>query len=48
MKGSLISLHQFNAILGLYASAISHKPVEIPFDPPIDLDLQLREVLSRA
>ena len=31
-----------------YRSAISHKPIDIPFDPPIDLDLQLREVLSRA
>ena len=43
-----LALHQFNAILGIYASAISYKPIDIPFDPPIDLDLQLREVLSRA
>jgi predicted dehydrogenase len=28
------SLVQFNAILGLYASALSHKPVELPCDPP--------------
>lgn len=43
-----LALHQFNAILGIYASAISHKPIDIPFDPPPDLDLQLREVLSRS
>ncbi len=43
-----LALHQFNAILGIYASAISCKPIDIPFDPPIDLDSQLREVLSRS
>ena len=43
-----LALHQFNAILGIYASAISHKPIDIPFDPPTDLDSQLREVLSRS
>ena len=43
-----LALHQFNAVLGIYASAISHKPIDIPFDPPTDLDSQLREVLSRA
>ena len=42
------ALHQFNAILGIYASAISCKPIDIPFHPPIDLDSQLREVLSRS
>ena len=42
------ALHQFNAILGIYASAISGKPIDIPFDPPIDLDSQLREVVSRS
>ena len=40
------ALHQFNAVLGIYASAISHEPIDIPFDPPDDLDTQLREVLS--
>ena len=25
------ALHQFNAVLGIYASAISHQPVDIPF-----------------
>ncbi|RKU08140.1 hypothetical protein C6503_23450 [Candidatus Poribacteria bacterium] len=43
-----LALHQFNAILGIYASAISHEPIDIPFDPPINLDSQLREVLSRS
>jgi predicted dehydrogenase len=43
-----LALHQFNAILGIYASAISHKPIDIPFDPPANLDSQIREVLSRA
>ena len=43
-----LALHQFNAVLGIYASAISHKPIEIPFDPPANLDSQIREGLSRA
>ena len=42
------ALHQFNAVLGIYASAISHKPIDIPFDPPTDLDSQLREALLSA
>ncbi len=42
-----LALHQFNAILGIYVSAIFYKPIDIPFDPPTDLDLQLREILSR-
>ena len=42
------ALHQFNAVLGIYASAISHKPIDIPFDPSSDLDSQLREVLERS
>jgi len=43
-----LALHQFNAILGIYASAIFHKPIALPFDPPVDLDSQLREALSRS
>ena len=39
-----LALHQFNAVLGIYASAISHQPINIPFDPPSDLDSQLRGV----
>ena len=42
-----LALHQFNAVLGIYASTISHQPIDIPFDPPDDLDTQLREALSR-
>ncbi|MCY4553593.1 MAG: hypothetical protein OXC79_07955, partial [Candidatus Poribacteria bacterium] len=41
------ALHQFNAVLGIYASAIFRQPIDIPFEPSTDLDLQLREVLSR-
>jgi predicted dehydrogenase len=31
------SLEQWNAVLGLYASTICRRPVDIPFDPPDDL-----------
>ena len=40
------SLHQWNTILGLYASAIRRQPVEIPFQPPTDLLARLRTELS--
>ena len=40
-----LALHQFNAVLGIYASTLSYKPIDLPFDPPADLDSQLREVL---
>lgn len=43
-----LALHQFNAVLGIYASVISHQPVDIPFQPPDNLDAQLREVLVRS
>lgn len=43
-----LALHQFNGVLGIYLSAISHQPIDIPFDPPDDLDAQLREALSRS
>ena len=43
-----LALHQFNAVLGIYASAISHQPINIPFDPPSDLDSQLRGVLENS
>ena len=42
-----LALHQFNAVLGIYASTISRQPIDIPFDPPDDLDTQLRETLTR-
>jgi predicted dehydrogenase len=31
------ALHQWNAVLGLYASALWRRPVDIPCDPPEDL-----------
>ena len=31
------SLEQWNTVLGLYASAVYRKPVDLPFDPPDDL-----------
>ncbi len=40
------ALHQWNAVLGIYASTISHQPINIPFDPPADLYSQLRGTLS--
>ncbi len=40
------SLTQFNAILGLYASALTHRPVELPFDPPDGLLDALRTRLA--
>ena len=43
-----LALHQFNAVLGIYASAISHQPINLPFEPPVNLDSQLRETLSRS
>ena len=43
-----LALHQFNAVLGIYASTISYQPIDIPFNPPDNLDAQLREALSRS
>ena len=40
-----LGLHQWEVVLGLYASALFRQPVEIPFDPPDDLFDQLREAL---
>jgi hypothetical protein len=40
-----LGLHQWQAVLGLYASAVRRKPVEIPFDPPEDLFGQLAGTL---
>ena len=39
------ALHQWNAVLGLYASALLRKPIDIPFDPPGDLFLKMAKVL---
>jgi predicted dehydrogenase len=40
------SLQQWNTILGLYASAVTRKPVELPFDPPDTLFEDLTRVLK--
>lgn len=40
------ALRQWNAVLGLYASVLWHKPVDIPFDPPDDLFARLHDVLK--
>lgn len=40
------SLEQWNVILGLYASALWRKPVDVPFDPPGDLFEKLGQALS--
>jgi predicted dehydrogenase len=42
------ALHQWQAILGLYASALWRRPVDIPFEPPDDLFEQLRRALAGA
>ena len=41
------ALHQWNAVLGLYASALYRRPIKIPFEPPVDLLLQLRTEISQ-
>jgi len=40
------ALEQWNAILGLYASAVYRKPIDIPFDPTDDLWENLNKVLA--
>ena len=40
------SLTQFNAILGIYASALEHRPVDLPLDPPDGLCEAMKERLS--
>lgn len=39
------ALHQWNVVLGLYAGALFHKPINIPFEPPDDLFTMLGEAL---
>lgn len=41
------ALAQWNVILGLYASAVYRKPIEVPFDPPDDLFEQLVEFVKK-
>lgn len=40
------ALYQWNVVLGLYASSLLRKPIDIPFDPPDDLFLKLAEALK--
>jgi len=40
------SLAEFNTVLGIYASALGHAPVELPFDPPDGLLGALKERLA--
>ena len=40
------ALAQWNVILGLYASAVEHRPVDLPFEPADDLWEALGESLS--
>ncbi len=40
-----LGLHQWNVVLGLYASFVWGCPVSIPFDPPVDLYEQLSTTL---
>ena len=42
------SLEQWNVILGLYASTVFRKPIDIPFDPPDDLWERLKAALAGA
>lgn len=39
------SLAEFNLLLGIYQSALTHAPVELPFDPPDGLIDSLKEIL---
>jgi predicted dehydrogenase len=40
------SLDEFDALLGVYVSALTHAPVELPFDPPAGLRAALAERLA--
>lgn len=42
------SLAEFNLILGIYQSALTHAPVELPFDPPTGLIDSLKALLPHA
>jgi len=41
------TLEQWNVVLGLYASTVYNKPIDLPFDPPDDLWNMLEKELSR-
>lgn len=40
------SLEQWNAVLGLYASVVYRKPIDVPFEPPDDLWEALGDALK--
>jgi predicted dehydrogenase len=40
------SLDQWNVVLGLYASTVFRKPIELPYDPPEDLWERLGQALA--
>jgi len=40
-----LALHQWNVVLGLYASSLLRRPIDIPFDPSEDLFPGLAEAL---
>ncbi len=40
------ALHQWNVVLGLYASSVLRKVIDIPFDPPEEIFLNLAKVLG--
>ena len=39
------SLAEFNLLMGIYQSSLTHAPVELPFDPPDGLIDSMKEVL---
>jgi predicted dehydrogenase len=41
-----VGLHQWEAVLALYASALWRRPVELPFEPPEDLFSQRAQALE--
>ena len=41
------SLSQWNAILGLYASTVYRKPIDLPFEPEDDLWDKLKTTLRQ-
>jgi hypothetical protein len=42
------ALHQWNAVLGLYASTVYRQPVDLPFEPEDDLWEQLVQALMHT
>ena len=39
------SLTEFNLLMGIYQSALTYTPVELPFDPPDGLIGSMKEIL---